>query len=127
MSDSMTFPDKIEDFLENYSIIDKEQYYTNGSKLIPVFRVEQALEHYYPTVKKPFPQKRSVKLCPFRKITSAYYYQSELNPKVVTEMKNAEWTEEEFVPCIKEKCRAYYEKNLGFSSSLYVPFCRLMD
>ena len=127
MCDAMTFPDKIEDFLENYSIIDKEQCYTNGSKLIPVFRVEQALEHYYPTVKKPFHQKLSVKLCPFRKITSAYYYQSELNPKVVTEMKNAEWTEEEFVPCIKEKCRAYYEKNLGFSASLYVPFCRLMD
>ena len=117
MSDSMTFPDKIEDFLENYSIIDKEQCYTNGSKLIPVFRVEQALEHYYPKVKKPSFQKQSAKLCPFRKITSVY----------CSEMNNVEWTEEEFASCIKEKCRAYYEKNLGFSSSLDVPSCRLMD
>ena len=125
MGDSMTFPDTIEEFLENYSFIDKKEYYTNGTKLIPVFRVEQALEHYY---KEPFFQSdKSVEYCPFRKTTSAYYYQSELNPKVVTEMKNAEWTEEEFRPCIKEKCRAYYEKNLGFSTSFTVPFCKLMD
>ena len=127
MSDSMTFPDKIEDFLENYSIIDKEQCYTNGSKLIPVFRVEQALEHYYPKVEKSSFQKRSVKLCPFRKITSAYYYQSELNPKVVTEMKNAEWTEEEFAPCIKGKCLAYYEQNIGYNTPVWKPFCKLMN
>lgn len=55
------------------------------------------------------------KLCPFRKITSAYYYQSEQNPKVVTEMKNAEWTEEEFKPCLKEKCMAYYTTTYDYS------------
>ena len=125
MSDSMTFPNTIEEFLENYSFIDKKEYYTNGTKLIPVFRVEQALEHYY---KKPFfQQDKSVKFCPFRKITSAYYYQSELNPKVVTEMKNAEWTEEQFAPCIKGKCLAYYEQNIGYNTPVWKPFCKLMN
>ena len=36
-----------EEYIETYSFIDKEQIYTNGSKLIPVFRVEDMLEHYY--------------------------------------------------------------------------------
>lgn len=36
-----------EEFIETYCFIDKEQIYTNGSKLIPVFRVEQMLDHYY--------------------------------------------------------------------------------
>lgn len=122
MGDSMAFPETIEEFLENYSFIDKKEYYTNGTKLIPVFRVEQALEHYYKELF--FQLDKSVKFCPFRKITSAYYYQSELNPKVVTEMKNAEWTEEQFAPCLKEKCRAYCEQNLGY---LTTSFCKLMD
>ena len=36
-----------EEYIETYSFIDKEQIYTNGSKLISVFRVEQMLDHYY--------------------------------------------------------------------------------
>lgn len=127
MSDSMTFPDKIEDFLESYSIIDKKQYYTNGTKLIPVFRVEQALEHYYPKgIQNSFSQKKTIKLCPFRKITSAFFYQSELSPKVVTSMQHAEWTEESFAPCLKEKCSAYYEQNIGYQTPVWRPCCKLM-
>ena len=52
MSDCMTFPEKITDFLESYSFIDTEQIYTNGSKLIPVFRVIQALKHFAPELLK---------------------------------------------------------------------------
>ena len=48
MSDCMIFPEKITDFLESYSFIDTEQIYTNGSKLISIFRVIQALEHFAP-------------------------------------------------------------------------------
>ena len=36
-----------EEFIEVYSFIDRKQIYTNGSKLIPVFRVEDMLEYYY--------------------------------------------------------------------------------
>ena len=46
MADMMTFPDKFMDFIKQYSFKDKEEMYTNGSDLIPVFRVEQAWEHY---------------------------------------------------------------------------------
>ncbi len=46
MADSMYFPDMIQEFIDDYSFKDTEEVYTNGSKLIPVFRVEQAIEHY---------------------------------------------------------------------------------
>lgn len=46
MGDVMNFPERIEDFIEQYSFRDDERTYTNGSMLIPVFRVKQAIEHY---------------------------------------------------------------------------------
>jgi hypothetical protein len=119
--DMMTFPKTIEEFINQYSFTDSKQYYTNGSTLIPTFRVKQALEHYCPN--RTF-QNKPVKFCPFRKVTSAYYYESELSPKVVTEMSNAEWTEEQFAPCLKEKCLAYCEQNIGYITT---SFCKLMN
>lgn len=46
MADMMKFPETIEEFLNSYSFKDKEEVYTNGSILIPLFRVEQGLERY---------------------------------------------------------------------------------
>jgi len=37
----MKFPETIQEFLEQYKIVDTEQVYTNGAKLIPIFRVLQ--------------------------------------------------------------------------------------
>lgn len=45
MSDMMTFPATFDEFAEQYKITDTEKVYTNGSELIPVFRVRQWLEH----------------------------------------------------------------------------------
>ena len=42
----MTFPESPQEFIEQYSFTDKEKVYTNGSELIPVFRVHQMLEYY---------------------------------------------------------------------------------
>ena len=47
MSDCMMFPKYWAKFIEDYSFEDKEEVYTNGSMLIPVFRVEQMIEHYF--------------------------------------------------------------------------------
>lgn len=41
----MTFPDTFEEFAEQYKIVDTEHIYTNGTDLIPVFRVKQWLDH----------------------------------------------------------------------------------
>ena len=46
MADMMDFPNKFMDFIDNYSFKDEEEVYTNGSYLIPFFRVEQAWNHY---------------------------------------------------------------------------------
>lgn len=45
MGDCMTFPETFEEFAEQYKIVDTEEVYTNGTELIPIFRVEQWLEH----------------------------------------------------------------------------------
>lgn len=47
MSDCMSFPDNIMDFIDDYSFEDSDQVYTNGSELIQSFRVKQAVEHYF--------------------------------------------------------------------------------
>ena len=49
MTDSMMFPMKWEGFLKDYSFIDHKEFYTNGARLIPTFRVEQMVEHYFAT------------------------------------------------------------------------------
>ena len=49
MAECMMFPNDWEKFLEDYSFCDSEKVYTNGSELIPTFRVEQMVEHYFAT------------------------------------------------------------------------------
>lgn len=46
MADRIEFPKTIAEFIKGYSFKDTDEVYTNGAELIPVFRVEQALEHY---------------------------------------------------------------------------------
>ena len=41
----MTFPETFEEFAEQYKIVDSKEVYTNGTELIPIFRVKQWLEH----------------------------------------------------------------------------------
>ena len=48
MADMMNFPKRWEDFLHDYEFEDARRIYTNGTKLIPSFRVKQMMEHYAP-------------------------------------------------------------------------------
>ena len=43
----MYFPDDPKEYLDLYAFKDKEEFYTNGSTLIQLFRVEELLEHYF--------------------------------------------------------------------------------
>ena len=45
MGNCMTFPATFEEFAEEYKIVDSKEVYTNGTELIPIFRVKQWLEH----------------------------------------------------------------------------------
>ncbi len=51
MANSMTFPATFEEFAEAYKIVDSKEVYTNGTELIPIFRVKQWLEHKSAEVK----------------------------------------------------------------------------
>lgn len=43
--EQMDFPNTFDEFAKDYGFRDKKEIYTNGSELIPVFRVKQWLEH----------------------------------------------------------------------------------
>lgn len=45
MNDVMKFSKTFDEFIKQYSFFDKQQIYTNGSKLIQVFRIKQWEEH----------------------------------------------------------------------------------
>lgn len=45
MGEQMEFPATFDEFAEQYKIVDKKEVYTNGTALIPIFRVKQWLEH----------------------------------------------------------------------------------
>ena len=45
MADMMTFPNTVEEFMEQYKIVDTEEVYTNGAELVPIFRMMQWFEH----------------------------------------------------------------------------------
>ena len=46
--DIMSFPATPMEFVQSYSFKDSREIYTNGTELVPVFRIEQMLEHYFP-------------------------------------------------------------------------------
>ena len=52
MGDIMSFPKTAEEFINDYKFKDRFEVYTNGSDLIPVFRVKQMIEHYGATAAK---------------------------------------------------------------------------
>ena len=45
MADMMTFPDTVEEFMDQYKITDTKQIYTNGAELVPIFRMKQWFNH----------------------------------------------------------------------------------
>lgn len=84
--DMMKTPNDPREFLNQYSFKDDEHFYTNGSRLIPVFRVEQMIESYFEeAVEKQIPKKPEPKedasgeyyVCP---ICGVYQETSEGNP-----------------------------------------------
>ena len=44
-NEEMTFPNTFSEFVNLYKFKDTEEIYTNGSDLIPVFRVMQWMKH----------------------------------------------------------------------------------
>ena len=45
MCDMMIFPDTVEEFMEEYKMIDRDQVYSNGIEYVPIFRMEQWFRH----------------------------------------------------------------------------------
>lgn len=45
MCDMMTFPKTVEEFMEQYKVVDREHIYSNGTEYVPIFRMKQWFEH----------------------------------------------------------------------------------
>lgn len=45
MYDVMSFPDNVEDFMEEYKMVDTNYVYSNGIEYVPIFRMQQWFEH----------------------------------------------------------------------------------
>lgn len=46
MCDRMTFPDTVEEFMEQYKVVDTDGIYmSKGAELVPIFRMRQWFEH----------------------------------------------------------------------------------
>ena len=45
MSDMMTFPASVEEFMEQYKMTDIEHVYSNGTEYVPIYRMKQWFEH----------------------------------------------------------------------------------
>lgn len=45
MADCMIFPDTVEEFMEQYKVVDTEQVYSNGTEFVPIFRMKQWFDH----------------------------------------------------------------------------------
>lgn len=45
MNEVMTFPDNVEEFMEEYKVVDTDHVYSNGIEFVPIFRMKQWFEH----------------------------------------------------------------------------------
>ena len=45
MNDAMSFPATVEEFMEQYKIVDCDHVYSNGMEMVPIFRMKQWFEH----------------------------------------------------------------------------------
>ena len=57
MNEQMEFPNTFEEYVKDYGFTDTQEIYTNGSELIPVFRVKQWLQHIKDKARKEQMQK----------------------------------------------------------------------
>lgn len=44
MGEIMQFQETVEEFMQQYKIVDTQQVYTNGAELVPIFRMKQWFE-----------------------------------------------------------------------------------
>lgn len=109
MGEMMTFPEDPKEFIKDYSFKDKEEVYTNGSELIPVFRVEQMLEHYLPV--------KGVTVREFKEFCciSNIVLKDSFTGRVYTKIENY----------LDKEVTGFYPRFDINSNDSYNPFCRL--
>lgn len=45
MEDVMTFPKSVDEFMEQYKLVDEDHVYSNGTAFVPIFRMKQWFDH----------------------------------------------------------------------------------
>ena len=73
MADMMQFPETWEEYEEQYGFTDKEEIYTNGSRLIQSFRVKQWLDHIKPNAGEWIAMDEDLKISDYRCYKCGHY------------------------------------------------------
>ena len=66
MSECMTFPDTVEEFMDSYKIVDTEQVYTNGTEMVPIYRMRQWFQHEPERKKGKWTKDCACEICGFK-------------------------------------------------------------
>ena len=76
MPDAMTFPKTLDEYMEQYKIVDAEQVYTNGTELVPIFRIKQWEDAHQQKTGKKFIEIVAEYLtsCPYPKYEGKPYF-----------------------------------------------------
>lgn len=45
MSNGMSFPDTVEEYMNQYKMTDTDKVYSNGTEYVPIFRMKQWFDH----------------------------------------------------------------------------------
>ena len=86
MSECMTFPDTVEEFMEQYKVVDTEQVYTNGTEFVPIYRMRQWFQHE--------PERKKGKWIPMfdgKFCGGAYWFKCSECSRVVPDVRNGGW------------------------------------
>ena len=86
----MQFPNNVEEFMEQYKIIDTEQVYTNGIELVPIFRMKQWFDHIEGI---PSTERRGRWISDFNGKFSggAYWFHCSHCKRIVPDIRNGGW------------------------------------
>ena len=97
MPDTMNFPNTFDEFAEMYKIVDDKEIYTNGTELIPIFRVKQWLED-----RKVITNFDRIKAMSLEEMADNSYFQSAICCYIQEKHHQWCWDRPVCVNCIRE-------------------------
>lgn len=113
MGEIMQFPETVEEFMQQYKITDTQQVYTNGTELVPIFRMKQWFEahkqRWIPCSERPPEELEPVNVVWVNHSPAPYYQEMKNVPQKATAVYyRGKWY---WWSCVCEELLAEYGTN----------------